>query len=64
MLPITAILVRSATESTAHAALPGAPVIAHAAAPVAAPRRAAASGLRTLADRLAPEPTERRWQGA
>jgi hypothetical protein len=64
MLPITAILVRSTAESTAHAALPGAPVVAHVASPVAAPRRAAASGLRSVADRLAPEPAEHRWQGA
>ena len=62
MLPISAILVRSAAESTARAALPGAPVVAP--APVTAPRRAAASGLRSLADRLAPESVERGWQGA
>ena len=62
MLPIAAILVRSTAESTAHAALPGAPLVT--AAEVAAPRRAAASGLRTLADRLAPETAEGRWQGA
>ena len=62
MLPIAAILVRSTAESTAHAALPGAPLVA--ATDVAAPRRAAASGLRTLADRLAPETAQGRWQGA
>ena len=56
MLPITAILVRSTAESTARAALPGAPVVAAAPARIPAPRRAAASGLRSVADRLAPEP--------
>jgi hypothetical protein len=65
MLPINAILARSATESVAHSALPGARVLAGAPAQVAAPRRAAASGLRSLADRLAPEPAESaHWQGA
>jgi len=64
MLPITAVLVRSAAESTARAALPGAPVVAPASALIPVPRRAAASVLRSLADRLAPEPVERGWQGA
>ena len=65
MLAITALFARSATESAAHAALPGAPVAALAPARVAAPRRAAAFGLRSLADRLAPEHAERaHWQGA
>ena len=64
MLAINALLARSATVSSAHAALPGAPVVAAEPVKVAAPRRAAASGLRSLADRLAPEPVERsRWQG-
>jgi hypothetical protein len=65
MLAITALQVRSATESVARSALPGAPVVALAPAQVAASRRAAASGLRSLADRLAPEHAERaHWQGA
>ena len=66
MLAITALQVRSATESAARSALPGAPDLAAAPAPVAAPRRAAATGLRALADRLAPEPAAERthWQGA
>ena len=65
MVAITALHVRSATESVARSALPGAPVVPLAPVPVAAPRRAAAAGLRSLADRLAPEPVERsRWQGA
>jgi hypothetical protein len=51
-------------ESQVLSALPDAPVVtAHAAAPVARPRRVAAAVLLTLADRLAPEPVERsRWQ--
>jgi hypothetical protein len=65
MLPITALFARSATESAARSALPGAPLLAAAPARVPAPRRAVASGLRSLADRLAPEHAERsRWQGA
>lgn len=65
MPAIHALFARTATVSAARSALPGAPVVAEEAAKVAAPRRAAASGLRTLADRLAPEPAERsRWQGA
>ncbi len=65
MTAITALFARSATESAARSALPGAPVVALAPVQVAAPRRAAATGLRTLADRLAPEHAERaHWQGA
>ncbi|HYI19186.1 MAG TPA: hypothetical protein VD836_10780 [Solirubrobacteraceae bacterium] len=67
MTAITALFARSATESAARSALPGAPVVAPASVPtpVAAPRRAVASGLRSLADRLAPEHAERtHWQGA
>ena len=64
MLPMHAPLAIGAVRSVARAALPDAPVQpAPAAAEVAAPRRALADGLRTLADRLAPEPVERsRWQ--
>ena len=64
MLPIHAQLVRRATQSHVHSALPGAPVREHAeAAPAAATRRVVATRLIALADRVSPEPVERsRWQ--
>ena len=64
MLPIHAQLARRATESRARAALPGAPVREDApAATAAATRRALATRLIALADRVSPEPVERsRWQ--
>ena len=64
MLPIHAQLVRRATESHVHSALPGAPVREHTeAAPAAATRRVVATRLIALADRVSPEPVERsRWQ--
>lgn len=64
MLPIHAQLARRATESHVRSALPGAPVAAQQeAAPAAATRRAVASRLIALADRVSPEPVERsRWQ--
>jgi hypothetical protein len=64
MLPIHAPLARRATESHAHAALPGAPVQPEPdAAPAAATRRVLAARLIALADRVSPEPVERsRWQ--
>ena len=64
MLPIHAQLARRATESHVRSALPGAPVRPVVeAAPAAATRRAVASRLIALADRVSPEPVERsRWQ--
>jgi hypothetical protein len=64
MLPIHAPLARRASESHAQSALPGAPVRPVVeAAPAAATRRAVASRLIALADRVSPEPVERsRWQ--
>jgi hypothetical protein len=64
MLPIHAPLARRASESHVQSALPGAPVqpVAEDAA-AAATRRAVASRLIALADRVSPEPVERsRWQ--
>jgi hypothetical protein len=64
MLPIHAPLARRATESRVNSALPGAPIVpADEGAPAAATRRAVASRLIALADRVSPEPVERsRWQ--
>ena len=64
MLPIHAQLARRATESHVRSALHDAPVVAQAeAVPAAATRRALASRLVALADRVSPEPVERsRWQ--
>ncbi len=63
MLPIHAQLARRATASTVRSALPDAPVVPHDPAPAAATRRALASRLIALADRVSPEPVERsRWQ--
>jgi hypothetical protein len=64
VLPIHAQLARRAAESHVRSALPGAPVRAVAeAAPAAATRRAVATRLIALADRVSPEPVERsRWQ--
>ena len=65
MLPVTAQFARSASESAARSALPGARVVVALPVRTTAPRRAAASGLRALADRLAPETAAgTRWQGA
>jgi len=64
MLPIHAQLARRASESHVQSALPGAPVQpTDELAPAAATRRAVASRLIALADRVSPEPVERsRWQ--
>lgn len=64
MLPIHAQLARRATTSHVRSALPAAPVVPHAeAAPAAKTRRAVATRLIALADRVSPEPVERsRWQ--
>ena len=64
MLPIHAQLARRATASRARSALPGAPVRTEVeAAPAATTRRAVATRLIALADRISPEPVERsRWQ--
>jgi hypothetical protein len=64
MLPIHAQLVRRATASNALSALPDAPVQEHTEPPAAAAtRRALATRLIALADRVSPEPVERsRWQ--
>jgi hypothetical protein len=64
MLPIHAQLARRATESSARSALPQAPVApTPEPAPAAATRRALATGLLALADRVSPEPVERsRWE--
>jgi hypothetical protein len=63
MLPIHAQLVRRASESHVHSALPHAPVQAIAqTAPAAGTRRVVAARLIALADRVSPEPVERsRW---
>jgi hypothetical protein len=45
-----------ATQDLAHSALPGAPVVPHAARQPARTRSAAAALLRRAADRLAPDP--------
>jgi hypothetical protein len=64
MLPIHSQLARRATESHVGSALPDAPIVERdEAAPAAATRRAVASRLVALADRVSPEPVERsRWQ--
>jgi len=64
MLPIHSQLVRRATRSHAHSALPNAPTTPHEEpAAAAATRRALAARLIALADRVSPEPVERsRWQ--
>jgi len=64
MLPIHAAIARRRNESHVRSALPGAPVVAvREQAPAAGPRRAVATALLTLADRVSPEPVERsRWQ--
>jgi hypothetical protein len=64
MLPIHAPLARRSVESRSLSALPGAPVVPMADAPPAAgTRRALATALLSLADRVSPEPVERsRWQ--
>jgi hypothetical protein len=64
MLPVHATIARDASESHARSALPGAPVVPlRETAPAAAPRRALATLLLSLADRVSPEPVERsRWQ--
>ena len=64
MLPIHALLARRATASHVQSALPDAPVRQHAEPPAAAAtRRALATRLIALADRVSPEPVERsRWQ--
>jgi hypothetical protein len=64
MLPVYSAAARDFVESSARSALPGAPVVpAREAAPVARPRRAVATVLVSLADRVSPEPVERsRWQ--
>jgi hypothetical protein len=64
MLPIHAQITRRASESRAQSALPGAPVVPVTQnAPAAATRRALATRLIALADRVSPEPVERsRWQ--
>jgi hypothetical protein len=64
MLPIHAAIARRRSESHVHSALPGAPVVpVREPAPAAGTRRAVASALLRLADRVSPEPVERsRWQ--
>ena len=64
MLPIHAAIARRRTESHAGSALPGAPVVpVREPAAAAGTRRALATALLTLADRVSPEPVERsRWQ--
>ena len=64
MLPVYAAAARSSIESHSRSALPDAPVLPVAETAVAASgRRAAATLLVNLADRVAPEPVERsRWQ--
>ena len=64
MLPVYAAAARNSIESHTRSALPDAPVLAASETAVAASgRRAVASLLINLADRVAPEPVERsRWQ--
>jgi hypothetical protein len=64
MLPVYAAVARDSIESHTRSALPDAPVVPVAEAAVAASgRRAVASVLVNLADRVSPEPVERsRWQ--
>ena len=63
MLSVYTRATRDLIASRAHSALPGAPVRpVREPAPAAAPRRALAAALLTLADRVSPEPVERsRW---
>ena len=64
MLSIYTKATRDYIGSRARSALPGAPVVRDdEAAPAARPRRALATILVALADRVSPEPVERsRWQ--